>query len=1221
MFAEESADAPPDESAPPAEVALGVEENHIFPVVGIGASAGGLEAFSHMLAHLPARCGMAFVFVQHLDPVHTSELAELLGRAAHMPVTQVTDGTPIEVNSVYVIPPNANMIMEDGALRLLPRDAQRGPPMPVDHFLLSLAKERGGRAIGVILSGTGTDGTLGLKAVKAEGGVTFAQDHSARYDGMPRSAVVAGCVDFVLPPEGIAANLVRIGQHPYINGGAAAGQEAARPAGDESEETLHKLLTQVRQLTGVDFGLYKRGTVLRRIQRRMVLRHLEQLEDYVHYIQDHPDEAQALYEDVLIHVTSFFREPEVFQTLKTKVFPTLAQGDFAEHPIRLWVPGCSTGEEVYSLAIALLEFLADTNQQQRPIKIFGTDVSDKAVDRARSGRYPENIAKDVDADRLRRYFTRLPGEYQISKNIRDLCVFARQDVTRDPPFSGMDLISCRNVLIYLGSALQKRVLPIFHYALKDTGFLLLGSSETIGLFSELFNVVDNKHRIYARKSGHSRLLFDFTAPEVARSQPGGGPRPEAHVLSGLDLQREADRLVLTQYAPAGVVVNNDLDIVQSRGQTGPFLELAPGLASLNLYKMAREGLLLPLRDAVEEVRTRGRAARRNGVRVKANGKLRTVNVAVTPFSVVGGPQAYFLILFEEPQQQSTPADPSPAATPEVEAGQNQVAQLQGELSATRSYLQSIVEELEASNEELKAANEEIVSSNEELRSTNEELQTAKEELQATNEELTTVNEELRNRNRESTDLNNDLTNLLSSVQIPIVMFGQDMRIRRFTPSATRVLNLIATDVGRPMSDIKPRIDVPDLEALVGEVLETFSSRERDVKDTEGHWFHLSIRPYRTLENRIDGAVLTMVDIDTIKRSEQRVAETELHTRAVLDSAAEALVTLDGQGQLLSFNRAAQQMFGYAAPELIGQNLALLLFDSKRKERGVTTADWLSGDGAPITRELVGRRMDGTTFLAELLVSAVPGPRKLLTGIIRDVTVQKLNQEKALRAERLAAIGQVSTGLAHESRNALQRSQACLEMLAREVKDRPAAIDLIDRVQQAQQHLLRLYEEARAFAMPPRLERVVADVSQLLQESWKHLEASRRGRVAVVRQRPNGLELRCSVDPLQLGQVFRNILENALQACEDPVEIDAVWSAAELNGRPALRVVLRNNGPALTADERARIFEAFFTTKTHGTGLGMTIAQRVVESHGGQMELGPETERGAEFIITLPRSQP
>jgi two-component system CheB/CheR fusion protein len=893
------------------------------------------------------------------------------------------------------------------------------------------------------------------------------------------------------------------------------------------------------------------------------------------------------------------------------VFPKLLEGRDSDSPIRLWVPGCSSGEEVYSTVITLLECL-DGNSNRLPMKIFATDIDESAVNTARLGKYLENIASDVSPERLRRFFSRVEGGYQINKSIRDLCVFARQDVTRDPPFSNIDMVSCRNVLIYLGQALQKRVLPIFHYALKENGILLLGNSETIGAFQEQFRTVDAKHKIYARKESVKRPGLFFDTPEPYLSQSFPAEHVGEHELTALEIQKEADRLVMSKYAPAGVVVNEHFEILQFRGQTGAYLEPAPGTAALNLLRMAREGLLPSLRTLMEQAKQGRKAVQKEHVRVKSNGDYREITLVISPFALSSSKARLFIILFEDPQLRPAPAPPLTAPDKVLhdalgEAGHD-ARHLEEELSSTRGYLTSIIEEREATNEELKAANEEIVSSNEELRSTNEELQTAKEELQATNEELGTVNDELRHRNEEANRLNDDLSALLSSVQIPIIMLGQGLQIRRFTPSAAQLLNLIPTDAGRPLGDIKPRLFIPDFEQLVARVIDSLATDERDVQDVDGRWHRLAIRPYKTSSHRIEGAVITVMDIDPLKRSEQRYRAAELRLRLILDTAAEGIIIIGENGNVQEFNQAAEKIFGYPAAEMIGKDANGLLSGDQGD----------LGQLAVGTRELRGRRKGGPTFPLNVHVSEVEEGKKLYTAIVRDITKSKEEQQRVVQAERLASIGQVSAGLAHESRNALQRAQACLEMLRREIKDQPAALSLVSRIQEAQDRLLQLYEETRTYAAPINLDRQQADLNAVLQNAWDSLEDVHKARKAKLRSKPGKLNVHCELDAGQIEQVMRNILENSLQACSDPANIHVRWSDSDLAGKPAVQIAIRNNGPVLTQQEMQHLFEAFFTTKTRGTGLGLTIARRIVEAHGGAIDFNAKVEDGAEFIVTLPR---
>ncbi|HEV8458110.1 MAG TPA: chemotaxis protein CheB, partial [Methylomirabilota bacterium] len=760
-----------------------------FPVVGIGASAGGIEAVKQVLQALPVDTGMAFVLVQHLDPTHASMLTEILSRATSMPVSEVTDQMAVEPNHVYVIPPGMNMAISQGTLRLSPREEIPGQHRVVDHFLHSLAEDQGHKAIGVILSGSATDGTLGLEAIKAEGGITFAQDDTAQHKSMPRSASAAGCVDFVLPPDQIGQEIARIARHPYVAPGAEADLEGAA-----REPNLGRVLEQLRFATGVDFSNYKRNTLYRRVTRRVVLHKMEGLGDYVRFLQSNPAEVEALYQDVLISITSFFRNPEAFEMLKGKVFPRLTQERSRHEPLRIWVLGCSTGEEAYSIAIAFAEF-AEASGRQIPLQLFATDLNGAGIEKARAGIYSKTVTQDVSPERLRRFFVEMDGSYRITKSIRDACVFARHNVLSEPPFSRIDLISCRNVLIYLDPSLQQRVLAILHYALQPKGFLWLGGSETIGAYRDLFEIEDAKQKIYVKKLGATRVTVDLLptlrgAEPRAASQPGrevGGP--------GTDVQREADRLLLARYAPASVLINTDLEIVQFRGETGLYLAPAPGKASFNLLKMLREGLLVGVRGAVHKARRSEAPAREEDLRVKSDGGSRSVNVGVIPVKGNGGSEQFFLVLFEgaapSPQPRAGQARRRSAKARatgrrERESSEQEIARLKQELAATREYLQSVIEQQEAANEELQSSNEEVQSANEELQSTNEELETSKEEIQSSNEELATVNEELHNRNLELSQSINDFVNLLASVQLPIVMLGSDLRIRRFTPMAEKL---------------------------------------------------------------------------------------------------------------------------------------------------------------------------------------------------------------------------------------------------------------------------------------------------------------------------------------------------------------------------------------------------------------------------------------------------
>ena len=789
---------------------------HRLSVVGVGASAGGLEAFEQLLRALPDDTGLAFVLVQHLAPKHESMLSELLAKATRMPVVEVTQGMQVQANHVYVIPPNADMSISDGVLHL----------SPLSPYLA---------------------------------------DCSSCAKVTPPIALMA-CIPRV-PSEAIARELKRIATHVQV---FAPDDKIEAEERITSDETLNKIFLLLRNFSRVDFSFYKPGTIKRRITRRMFLRKIDKLEAYLLYLRKHRDEVEALFNDVLINVTAFFREPDSFEALKNVAFHAIMTQKPPNLPIRIWVPGCSTGEEVYSIGVILLEVLGEKAANMQ-IQIFATDLSESIIAKARSGIYPESVALDITSDRLRRFFLKVENGYQINKNIRDMVVFAKQDLARDPPFSKLDLISCRNVMIYMSQVLQKRILPLFHYALNAGGILLLGSSETVGGFGDLFVPLDKKHRIYTKKTVQSPVPFDFMPRFNAEQEV----RPDTEVQKPLDLQKVGEQMLLYRYSPPSVIVNDRLEIIQFIGQTGPFLDPLPGDASLNLLRMVKTGLQLELRVAFQKAKRDG-SVRKDGVLIDQDGgRLKAVNFEISPIKNIPGGERYYLVVFEEasrPPAERSKKDKKEA--PDKKNGKKQVSQvdlenksLKEELEATREYLQSIIEEQRTTNEELRSANEEIQSSNEELQSINEELETAKEELQSTNEELTTVNEEMQNRNDELSKANSDLSNLLSSVNIPIVMLGNDFRVRRFTPMAEKVMNLIPSDIGRPLTDIKPNVKTPDLRQAIQRTIDSLEIQEFRVEDNDGGCYSMRIRPYRTLDNKIDGVVMIFLDIDS-RRAKQ-----------------------------------------------------------------------------------------------------------------------------------------------------------------------------------------------------------------------------------------------------------------------------------------------------------------------------------------------------------------
>ncbi|MCX5998858.1 MAG: PAS domain-containing protein [Chloroflexi bacterium] len=879
-----------------------------FPVVGIGASAGGLAAFEAFFANMPAdtESGMAFVLVQHLAPDHKSILSDLVRRYTPMKVYEAEDGMKVLPNCTYIIPPNQNMAFLHGELYLTEPVAPRGLRLPIDYFFRSLAQDQRERAICIVLSGTGSDGTLGLKAIKGEGGMAMAQTpESAEYDGMPRTAIATGQVDYLLPPAEMPAQLIAYVKHAFGRKRPPVSTPILKP-----NDQLQKILILLRDSTRHDFSSYKQNTVTRRIERRMSVNQIDRMGDYLEYLRQNPAEVESLFRDLLIGVTSFFREPEAFAALRERAVPRLFDGLAGGRAVRVWVPACSTGEEAYSIAMLLQEFM-ETSKQKFKVQIFGTDIDRQAIEQARAGIYPASIAADVSAERLVRFFAQDAegGAYHIRKSIRDMLVFSEQDVIMDPPLSRMGLISCRNLLIYMSAELQKRVISLFHYALNQDGFLFLGNSESIGESPDLFDAVERKWRLYRRKGVTS---FRPVPREPALRLPGE-VRPPLPVWAGHrekspDVRVLTEKALLQQYAPASVVINERGEILYIHGHTGKYLEPALGEVSMDIARMAREGLRRQLTAAIRQAVNKKEPVRCPGLRVTTNGEVTTVNLTVAPFDPgTGAAEGLLLATFEDvlPEEKDKPETLAATATDDLAAKEdNRIEALERELQDKEEYLQTIIEELETSGEEMRSATEELQSANEELQSANEELETSGEELQSINEELSTVNTELQQKMDELSRASNDLSNLLAGTEIGTLFVDTQTCIRFFTPVAARVINLIPADVGRPVGHIVSNILGYDL--LVEDihaVMKSLIPRETEVQTREGLWYLLRILPYRTHKNVVDGAVVTLIDISERKITERKHNE-------------EALRELNSLRRLAVVVR----MYGWSESEALAMNI-------------------------------------------------------------------------------------------------------------------------------------------------------------------------------------------------------------------------------------------------------------------------------------------------------------
>jgi two-component system CheB/CheR fusion protein len=1110
-----------------------------------------------------------------------------------MPVSEVKGETHAEANHVYVIPPGYNLSIADGDLHTPPRpEGVRN--MPVDTFLLSLAADRGNEAIGVILSGTGSDGTLGLQAIKLAGGITFAQEkRTAKFDGMPASAIAAGVTDFVLPPAGIARQLVGFAS------AARASAELRKATEQSAEADLKKIFRLLRDSKGIDFTHYKPGTLRRRIQRRMAFRGFKKLEDYSRDLEGNHEEATALCESFLITVTAFFREPQLFEELKRSVFPALVENRGPADPIRIWVPGCSTGEEAYSIAICLTEFLEEA-ELSVPFEVFASDVSETAIDVARAGIYTDAALAHVSPRHLGRFFTKVERGRQIAKSIRDGCVFARHNVAEDPPFSRLDLISCCNVLIYLEAVLQGKVLSTLHYALKPSGFLVLGPSESIGALSRSFHQVKETHKIYS-----VRPEARTPAPpmrEGRRPEGRAGPRGEiAGGRVGLDVLREADRLVLAEHGPPGAIIDEDMNIVQVRGHTAPYLELSPGEPTHNLLKMVREGLIVGLGKAIRAARKTNAIAREDGIRIEDNGQIREVAIKVIPFTGASK-ERHYLVLFGSDRRNVGSRAKEEHATPANRGS----TRLRRELAATKEYLQSIVDDKATTLEELRAANEEAQAGN-------EELETAREELESANEELRTLNEDLKISNVELSHVNRDVTNLLESISIPLVMVGRDLRIRRFTRAMEPLLNLIASDVGRSITDLQPQIELPDLRQLLLDAMEGGNRRPRDIRDAHGRWYSLRILPSVGADRKIDGAVLMLMDIDAAKRGLD-------FAEAIVETVREPLVILSQNLRVMTANRAFYETFRATREETEGR----LIYDLGTGQWDIPKLRELLENILParatfrdfeVTHqfERVGRKV--MLLNASEIFNPNAQARTILLAI-EDVTDRK-QAEEALTTTN-TELQHFAYALTHDLQEPLRMVVNFTQLLGREYADKLGddgekyisySVEGALRIEALLKALLSYWEiterEQDSFASVDCgtiLAKVLLNLETAIAESGATVTSDRLPTVVA--------------EEVVLLQLFQNLISNSIKyKGKKPPKIHV---SAERDGERWLFAV-KDNGIGIDPQDAERVFGMFkrlHGNEIAGTGIGLAVCKKVVERQGGRIWVESETGKGSTFKFTI-----
>jgi len=878
-------------------------------IVGMGASAGGLETLGQFFSHMPPETGMAFVIVPHLDPSHVSIMPELLQKRTKMKTQQVEDGMTVEANRIYIIPPQKDMAIIHGSLQLLDPVVTHFSRLPIDYFFRSLAEDQGEKAICIVLSGMGTDGSLGLKAVKEHMGMVMIQDPaSSNYSGMPRSAFETGLADFILPPEKMPEQLMK-----YVEQAGRRGVKPLLTREEKTSEALKKIYILLRSHTGHDFSSYKKNTIMRRIDRRMNLHQISDVSQYVCYMQHNSNEITQLFKELLIGVTNFFRDPDAFTYLKNKVFPALLQNKPGDYTMRVWVPGCATGEEAYSMAIALRETM-DTLNRSFNVQIFGTDIDAESIEKARIGRYPESISADMPPEYLERYFLKEDSVFTIRKSIREMLMFAPQNIIKDPPFTKLDVLCCRNLLIYMNSNLQKKLLPLFHYALNPGGILFLGTSETIGEHIDLFSATHKKWKIFERRetryANHAKIDFPITPrKEMHPHMPTARPRE-------VKISELIEKIMIEDYAPPSVVINEKGEILYIHGRTGRYLEPSPGVAAMNVFEMAREGIKGDLFAAVRKATTRKKAVTHTDLRVKDNGGFRFINLTVRPLIEAKTMRGLLLVVFENVTDRHEKEGEKQKGK-ESKQSQKRAETLEQELQYARESLQTTIEELETANEELQSSNEELHSTNEELQSTNEELETSKEELQSVNEELVTVNNELQGKNEELIRTNNDMKNLLDSINIPSIFLDTRMCITRFTVDAKKIVNLIASDIGRPLSDIATKITYKDMVGDARHVLENRKDLEKEVQTEDGCWYMMRMSPYRTVDDIVDGVAVTFLNISTQKHLSDKVlllVNTLEKAENLFNTLREPLIALDDKLRVIHANESFYRTFRVSRQE-------------------------------------------------------------------------------------------------------------------------------------------------------------------------------------------------------------------------------------------------------------------------------------------------------------------
>lgn len=1222
-----------DERFSPADSDLLRQRKEELVVVGIGASAGGLAALFTFLDHLPTDTGMAYVVILHLSPKHDSSADKLLQRSTRMPVIQASLPTKIEPNHVYVISPSIDLTVVDGWLQVLPASRPRGRHVAIDKFFRTLAENHRDRAIGVILSGTGSDGSIGIAKLKEQGGVTLAQlPEDAEYDDMPRNAIATGNVDFVLPVAEIPQKLVQLSRNAREIRLPISGEDAEPSIATivdstrADEDAVRDILRIISERTGHDFHHYKKATILRRIERRLQVNLLRDVRAYRSFLEASDSETEALLSDLLISVTNFFRDREAFETVEREIIPTLFAGRFGANPVRVWTAGCATGEEAYSLAMLLCDE-ADRLAEPPALQVFATDIDERAIARARVGLYPASVVTDVPPSRLREYFSKEQRQYRVKKSLRDKVLFATHNVLRDPPFSRMDLISCRNLLIYLDRDIQGRLLQMFHFALRPGGFLFLGNSESAETATQYFDVVDKKHRIFrARAQPRASIQVPTLPLRPGMVSPPAPPPRRRKGFSFTDIHQR----VLELYAPPSVVVDADYNVVHASENAGRYLRFMGGEPTYNLLKVIEPSLRLDLRSVLIQALNSKKSVEAKDIRFERGEEVAHVSITARPFRDAEADAEFVLVLFDESEH---PA--SPVVQGEQRVVKDQVLMhLEEELQRTKERLQSTVEQSEISTEELKASNEELQAINEELRSATEELETSKEELQSVNEELTTVNHELKAKVEEAAQINDDLRNFIASTEIATVFVDAELRIKRYTPRAEDIFSIIPTDIGRRLLDITHRLHYPELADDAASAFSLLQVREREVRASDGRTFISRVLPYRTAENRIDGAVLTFVDVTMLRQAEaqarSQAASIELASR---DSSDWGVILLDKQGRVGSWSSGAMRLLGFEQSEMVGQTLDRICSPEEFLDFGTVAA---LGRQARQETGIVERwytRKDGSRFLGCTLITPIGHGEDgfvLMLWERRELAEQDRakSEEHSHRADEQAANALRDEFLAvmsHELKHPLNLISVNTELLARMPQLRASddvarIVATLRRAIKGQSQIIDdLLDLSRMRTGKLRLNVAPVNLSSLVEAIVEGARADISAVELNIEFLADGPVVVCG-DVHRIEQIVWNLLSNAIKFTHGPGQIVVrVVPEGEFG-----RLTVQDSGQGIDPDFLPRVFDMFgqaaarAASKQTGLGIGLALVRKLVNHHGGKVEVASRgIGCGSTFSVWLP----